>query len=413
MNHVGHDAGVGQVVGDTDYDRTEQREHDDLALRLLQDLQQHVEAWLAIELHHLAHVGVRRAGADLQQLVDHCCLVDCGDGLAAGAGQHLVFDQPVVFRLLRRQLDNARLLHHGRQVQAVLLGEADGRLQRSEHLVARVGLGRPLEHRDLVHHLVAPGTEEPRHVGRRHQLGQAVRIQWRLRGWRACHHPQAGVLCQDTLQRLPATRGGCLVGAGFIHDDQVEAPVAPHVLGHQRQAVVVHDDELIVTPHQFSTTACLGVVGHNRAAVHDAGRDVVHPCGVHDGHGAQHQHTTHLADAHEVVGRPERGHRLASAGLVEHERTLVQREERSRLDLVCHRAPAARPVVPRRDGRRYFLHAQVAQHPHLVQAPVHCHLVDARRHLVEHTALGDDAVLGGVSRAQHKRAVLNDLHLRP
>ena len=151
------------------------------------------------------------------------------------------------------------------------------------------------------------------------------------------------------------------------------------------------------------------MVGHHSGAVNDAGVDVAHPRAVHDRQGAQDQHTSHVTALHEVVCSPQCAQRLAGAGVVETECAAVQREEAGRLGLVCHGLVAPGPVVAPNYGGRRVLHAEIAQHAHLIQPPVHRHFVRAAV-LREHLVLWNDAVLVRIACAQHKRLVVNDLH---
>ena len=149
---------------------------------------------------------------------------------------------------------------------------------------------------------------------------------------------------------------------------------------------------------QLNAARCLGVVGDHRRAVDDAAVDVPHPRAVHDRQGAQDQHTPHLAKRHQVVGCPQGAERLAGAGLTEHERPAVQGEEAGRLDLVRHRLVPAGPAVSFCDGRGDVLHAQIAQHPCLIQPPVNRDL-KATRHR-DDLVLGNDSVLVGVTGSE-------------
>ena len=180
VNDVGADVLLGQVSMDRLDRAGEQREDDDLAGCLLEHLLQYRQARRGVELHHFLVVGVRCAAADLQKLAHSHACIDRADRLACGLEQHLILEQVVVLGLLGCKRYLTRHRDHRRQVQTLRLGKADGWLQRLEHGVLGIGLGHPLVHGQLVHHLVAPRCEELRHTLWVDQLGQTKRIHRRL-----------------------------------------------------------------------------------------------------------------------------------------------------------------------------------------------------------------------------------------
>ena len=328
----------------------EQREDDDLAGCLLEHFLQYRQAGRCVELHHFLVVCVRCTATDLQELAHSHASIHRTDRLPRCLEQHLILEQVVVLGLLGCKRHLTRHRDHWRQVQTLRLGKADGWLQRLEHGVLGIRLGHPLVHGQLVHHLVAPRREELGHTLWVDQLGQPVRIHRRLRCRGSSHHPQVGLRADDLVERLPPLCGRHLVRVGFIHNDQIKAPVIDDLVCNQVEAFVVGDDDLVIVLDQLNTPRCLGVVGDHRRAVDDAAVDVSHPCAVHDRQGAQDQHTPHLAKRHQVVGCPQSAERLAGAGFTEHECPAVQGEEAGGLPLVLHRLVATGPSVASCDG---------------------------------------------------------------
>ena len=68
------------------------------------------------------------------------------------------------------------------------------------------------------------------------------------------------------------------------------------------------------------------------------------------------------------------------------------------------------PAVPCCDRGRHIFDAKVAQHPSLVQPPIHSHLIDAVFILLKHLVLRNDAVLLRIASPEKQRLVVNYLH---
>ena len=96
---------------------------------LLDHFLHYVESARHIELHHRTAVAVHRTAGNLKQLVHARGGIDRADLLARCLKQHLIFQLLVVFALCRRKRRFTLHVRDIRQVQAVLLLEADGWLQ--------------------------------------------------------------------------------------------------------------------------------------------------------------------------------------------------------------------------------------------------------------------------------------------
>ena len=177
---------------------------------------------------------------------------------------------------------------------------------------------------------------------------QPVGIQWTLRCWRTSKHPEHRIgFFDDLVQHLPAIGLCVLIGIGLVHYDQVKAAVDDLVLD-DCQPIEVDDDELSASVYHFlaglSVTMC-----HAARAVHSEGEQVLLPRRLHDGQGAEHQHTADLVALQQIVRCPDDGCSLTCTLLIEAERPVMERQKRGCGLLVREGLVLASPLVISQD----------------------------------------------------------------